>query len=133
MTEHRHRSTFLGPQHAFYQPADWPAPCNYHLRLYDMLPGDHWRQDFWNILIQPHLLEPTGQWNHWRKLGPPFCFQYKQQPDDIRILVEQYSPYNRFFYIRIRLGIATFAYNTILEPHGMFAYGGSATLAREDT
>lgn len=133
MTQVRHRSTFLGPHHAFYQQADWPAPCRYHLQLHDMLPGSLWNAPEWAIMIQPHILTPTGLWNHWKKGGPPFFYQYKQRLDDIRILVQKFVPVHTFFYIQLKIGETKFAYNELHTPVGVFAYGGSATLSREYT
>jgi len=137
-------TAFFGPQHAFYKQADWPAPCQYHLQLHDMLPGDHYNATDWAILMQPHILVPTGQWNHWRKLGPPFFFQYKQRSTDrtklstgrgadIRIQITKYVPVANCFFIQLWLGIHQFARNTVLSPSGVFAYGGYCTLSREAT
>lgn len=132
MTQVRKRSTFLGPQHAFYQQADWPAPCRYHLQIYDVLPGALWNPAFEAQLYQPKILLPTGMWNHWRLIDAPFFFLYKQRLDDIKIHVDYFFPPRTFFRCKLHLGVTTFARNQLLDPVDQFAYDGYATLSRED-
>jgi len=133
VTQTRSRSTFYGPQHAFYRQDQWPAPCKYHLQLHDMLPGDLWEPAKETALYTPQILLPTGQWNHWRKLGPPFFYLFRQRLVGSHIHVSSYVPPHNFFICELPCGVHTFAYTLIKSPVGVFAYGGYATLSRERT
>lgn len=126
-------TAFWGPQKRYMNYTDWPWPYQIHLQLHDMLPGTYWNGPDGILLQNKRILLPTGSAGNFRLPDPPWFFQYRHRLDKIWIIVQWYTIVHTTFKIQIHHLRQQFAYNEILDPAGVFAYGGYASLAWEAT
>lgn len=126
-------TAFWGPQHPYMRLPDWPWPYQIHLQLHDMQPGDLWTDADGILLQTKRILPPTGSPGNFKLGAPPWFYQYRHQVPTIWIVVQWFTIVHTTFLIRIRHLRQQFAYNEILSPDGVFAYGGYATMSWEAT
>lgn len=126
-------TAFWGPQFAYQRLEDWPWPYRFFLQLHEMRPGEFWNDADGIILQTQQILTPAPAAGNFRKATTPIFFQYRHRPDRFHIRVDHNATATHTFEVHIQHGPQQFAYNNILKPEGVFAFGGYATLSREAT
>lgn len=124
-------TVFWGPNHPYYDLAQWPWPFNIHLQLHDMLPGDLWTDADGILLQQKRILTPTGTPGNFRLGDNPWFYQYRHIPGQFRLVATWFRTVHDTYILNIVHLTQRFSYNQIQSPTGVFAYGGYATLAWE--
>lgn len=125
LTPPQPRTDFRGQNHRKFE---LPLAGQAELQFHNLQPGDHWHAGDAPRLDLPFIAPADPVRPRWNVDVDNFLVIYNQRTDRFWIQCFHRPENSPVFFLWLPHGVRTLGYNSILDPAGVFSFGGTVTL-----